>query len=761
VSKQPTLYLIDGFSLAFRAFYALPPMTNAEGFPTNMIYGFLNTLSNVILDEKPDYFAVAFDRSEPTRRDKLYPSYKAHRKEAPDEFKQQVQPLKDFLKVLQIPMLEVPGFEADDILGTMAKLAVKKKIDVKILTGDRDLFQVVNEHVQVVYPGKGIAQTELITPEKVKEKLGVAPDRVIDLKGLMGDSSDNIPGIPGVGPKTALKLLEQFGSLKNVLKNTNKIENESLRKKVQDNVESAQVSESLATVDLDVPLTEPFKQIEFKQANWKAAFGLFQKYELMSLIKRLQKLGELGDELPLFALEPQEPESTMSVEERFEVMLIKYLLNPEKGITEEDVTDEDLKNKKQYWAELEKYGLDKVYKEIDMPLRPVLLQMRQAGMKIDLDYLKAMSKTAEKVISKLEKDVHKMAGSDFNVASPKQLAEVLFDKMKIKPLKKTKTGFSTDNEVLESLATEHPIAEKIIEYRLNAKLKSTYVDALPRLVDENDFVHSDLRQTIAATGRLSSIEPNLQNIPIRTELGRKIRAAFISRFKGGSILSADYSQIELRILAHMTEEPALIESYRNNEDIHRRTASEVFNVPLESVTSDQRAHAKAVNFGIAYGMGANGLAKSIKVSNKEAKAYIDKYFERYPRIRLYIEGTKKYAHDHGYVKTMFGRIRFLKEINGANPMLAAMSERAAINAPIQGSAADLVKLAMIAVAKKITGFKSQMVLQVHDELLFDVEPSELEQLKIIVKHEMEQVYQMQVPLVVDLHQGVNWMEASK
>jgi len=756
------LYLIDGFSLAFRAYYALPPeMMNREGHFTNVLHGFLNILYNIINEEKPDYFAVVFDRKEPTRRHKSYKEYKANRPEAPEPFKMQVDPLKDLIRSIDVPLIELPGYEADDIIGTLAKKAAEQKLEVRILTGDRDAFQLIDKHITVIYPKKGIRETQEVTPAVFAEKYeGLKPIQIIDLKALEGDASDNIPGVKGVGVKTATDLLKQFGTLDNIYKNLNKIERETLRQKLEEDKKNAYLSQDLATIDLDVPIKEKIKDLEFSQAHWEKALPQLKRFELNALMKRLGLAEAVAPKVD----DGRDHHLPGAIPGSFEIALMKFLLNQDRAITNEEITAEDVAQKDHYLKELKKQGLEKVFNEIDMPLHPILLQMQKDGIKVNLEYLKDFSKECEKEIAKTEKQIYKLAGEEFNINSPKQLGVILFEKLKLPTAKKTKTGFSTDSSVLEGLAEEkHEIAQKILDYRLIAKLKSTYIDALPEHTDEKGFVHSFLSQTVAATGRLSSQDPNLQNIPTRSEMGKRVRAAFIPREKSGYILSADYSQIELRILAHVANVKKLIEAYSTNRDIHTATASEIFNVPYEKVDSTLRSHAKAINFGIIYGMGPLALSKQTGVTMTEAKEFIAKYFERYPEIKKYMDDTKAFAHKHLYVETFLGRKRFLKEINSKNPMMAANSERQAINAPIQGAAADLVKMAMLAIHDMLEKhhFKSKMILQVHDELLFDVVHDELEKLEPLVKKTMENVLKLKVPMLVECHRGKNWLEASK
>jgi DNA polymerase-1 len=761
------LYLIDGFSLAFRAYYALPPeMMNREGHFTNVLHGFLNILYNIINEEKPDYFAVVFDRKEPTRRHKSYKEYKANRPEAPEPFKMQVDPLKDIIRSIDVPLIELAGHEADDIIGTIAKQASEQKLEVRILTGDRDAFQLIDKHITVIYPKKGIRETQEITPAVFAEKYeGLKPMQIIDLKALEGDASDNIPGVKGVGVKTATELLKKFGSLDQIYKNLAKIERETLRQKLEEDKKNAYLSQDLATIDLDVPIKEKLKDLEFKEAHWEKALPQLKRFELNALMKRLG-LTEVQGELAIGKKEEKEepvvPEG--GIPGSFEVALMKFLLNQDRAVTNEEITAEEIAQKDHYYKELKKQGLEKVFNEIDMPLQPILLQMQKDGIKVNLEYLKEFSKECEKEIAKIEKQIYKLAGEEFNINSPKQLGVILFEKLKLPTAKKTKTGFSTDSSVLEGLAEQkHDIAQKILDYRLIAKLKSTYIDALPEHMDDKGFVHSFLSQTVAATGRLSSQDPNLQNIPTRSEMGKRVRAAFIPREKNGYILSADYSQIELRILAHVANVKKLIEAYASNRDIHTATASEIFNVPYEKVDSTLRSHAKAINFGIIYGMGPLALSKQTGVTMTQAKEFIAKYFERYPEIKKYMDDTKAFAHKNLYVETFLGRKRFLKDINSKNPMMAANAERQAINAPIQGAAADLVKMAMLAIHDMLekNKFKSKMILQVHDELLFDVRADELAKLEPMVKHAMENVLKLKVPMLVECHHGKNWLEASK
>lgn len=753
---RPKLYLIDGHSLAYRAFFALPPsMVTTSGQPTNALYGFARMLFTIIDDKKPAALVTTFDLPQPTFRHELYKEYKAHRPPSPEEFRSQIPLIKDFLDAAKIKRFEMPGYEADDLLGTIAKQAVQQGYAVVIVTGDRDALQLVTEHIHVLIPQKGLSESKEFDPAAVEAKYeGLHPEQLVDLKALMGDASDNIPGVAGVGEKTAIALVKEFGSIDNLLANLEKIPRQTVRQKVEQDLERLQQRYVLARINTAVPMHITVPDCAVNIA-WEAVLPLLRRYELNSLVKKYE---QTDTQVDLFSQAmPSDPQLVL------QTRLMKFILNPERAIEDADISQNDIDSLAQYEERLRADGLYALYADIELPLADVLKEMTETGIKIDLAFLSKMSKELEGFIEGLERVIYIMAGEEFNLNSPKQLSEVLFDKLKMPVLKKTKTGYSTDAGVLEELAYEHDIARKLLEYRQLTKLKSTYVDALPLLVDpRTGRVHTTYHQTVTTTGRLSSTNPNLQNIPIRTELGKKIRQAFIPSKPEHMLLSADYSQIELRILAHMTAEPNLLEAFKNNLDVHRATAAKVFDVPLEAVTEQQRSQAKAVNFGIAYGMSARKLSRTVGLSLDEAQKFIDTYFQTYPGVKKYIDETIALAKQQGYVTTLLGRRRYFPEINSPKKQLAAMAERAAINMPMQGTSADFIKIAMIRIHDELhhQKMKSKMILQVHDELVFDGPAQEMYDLECLVKKIMCAVYPgLKVPLVVNVATGHTWLEA--
>ncbi len=760
---RPKIYLIDGHSFAYRAFFALPPtMVTTDGQPTNALYGFAKMLFSIIEEKKPDCIAVAFDLPVPTFRHKAYGQYKAHRPPSPEEFRSQVPLIKEFVRSLNIPIHEVAGYEADDVLGTLANKAVTEGLDAVIVTGDKDSLQLVNEHIHALLPKKGVSEMKEYDIGAVEKQYeGLKPEQIVDMKALVGDKSDNIPGVPGIGEKTAVALLQEFKTLAALYENIDNIGRESVKDKIKNNREAAFQSQMLAKIVTDVPLDFSLDSCHTADFEWPKVVDFLKKYQLNSLAAKYQKnISQQGD---LFSSQHIELEPEIIDKEKIlQARIKKYLLNPDRQYKDEDITAEDVASIAEYGKELKARGLYEIYQNIELPLASILSDMEKEGIRIDISFLSRMSKELELFIKGLELVIYRLAGEEFNINSPKQLAEIFFEKLKIPTIKKTKTGFSTDASVLEELAGEHDIASKILEYRQLAKLKSTYVDALPLLVDpKTGRVHTHFNQTATATGRLSSSDPNLQNIPVRTEMGRKIRQAFLPSDDKNLLLSADYSQIELRILAHIANEEGLIKAFENNLDIHSATAAEVFGVKLEDVTPEQRAQSKAVNFGIAYGMSARKLSQTVGLPYQEAQNFIDNYFAKYPGIKKYIEETIEFARQNGYVKTLLGRRRYFKDINSPNKKLAAAAERALINMPIQGTSADIIKMAMIKIADELKHqkLKAKMILQVHDELVFDVPEHEAYDLECLVKEIMSGIYPLNVPLVVNVATGKNWLEA--
>ncbi|MEE3468053.1 MAG: DNA polymerase I [Eubacterium sp.] len=894
------LMLIDGNSIVNRAFYGVPDLTNRDGQHTNAIYGFLNILFRLLDDESPRYVLVAFDEKAPTFRHEMYAEYKGTRKGMPDELAEQMPVLKDVLKSMQIAIYSQAGIEADDILGTMATEGKKAGLTVTVVSGDRDLLQLVEDDIRILQPKTKGGKTEVLDYDKsaVIRDFHVTPSQIVDLKGLMGDSSDNIPGVPGVGEKTAIKLLDVYGTVEEVLKHADEIENTRARNNIQAHPEMATLSKKLATIKRDCKLEirptdcevgdifndEAHKQIE--KLEFKSILARFEqgvgghdinldgliisdsakdlstfldtitKKEVLAIHPVLREEGAAADasgQMTLFSPEVNmsglvaiaiaagddklaffeigdklsEAEVTeqlttkaqkgsrlvandlksvlsffpdLTPEQCFDTNLAAYLVRPiDKSFSEEDIAtaylgmsigtyaqefgkktvsvafreDRDafirymagcaLVNAKayEYFAkELKKIKSDKLYYEIEMPLVFVLYDMEQYGIRIEREALRAYGKRLGERIDELEQEIYKNAGEEFNINSPKQLGVILFEKKRLPYGKKTKTGYSTSAEVLEKLRLEDPIVEMILEYRQLTKLKSTYADGLDGFIDADGRIRTTFHQNITATGRLSSTEPNLQNIPIRMELGREIRRVFIPE-DGYTFLDADYSQIELRVLAHLSGDERLIEAYRQDADIHRITASQVFHTPFEEVTPLQRRNAKAVNFGIVYGISGFGLSRDLDITQKQAKQYIEDYFATYPGVHAFMEKLVEDGKKQGYVASMFGRRRPIPELSSKNFMQRQFGERVAMNSPIQGTAADIIKIAMIRVWERLKreGLKSRLILQIHDELLIETALDEKEQVKRILSEEMTGACELAVPLIAEVGQGDNWEEA--
>lgn len=879
------LLIIDGASLIHRAYHALPDtLKTAKGEVTNAVYGFVNMFFKLLSDEKPQRVVVAMDLPGPTFRHERYEEYKANRPPLPEDFPHQVQRVREFLAAMGVPILEAEGFEADDVIGTLACRAEELAWDTLIVTGDRDLLQLVTPKTQVLLTVKGISQLERLDPAGVKEKLGIPPSQVADYKGLVGDSSDNIPGVRGIGPKTALKLLNEYGSLEEILANLDSL---TPRQKAQlsEARETALLSKELATINCKAPVPH-LDTLSFPEPDEEKVIELLRELEFNSLLRRfrggeekaqpaeteqpegvvlttlaqyqelMQELeaqkdcallllaeprrgpGEWGGRILGIAVAlsgnkgyfiPRELEGTnvLNLAQRWledpatqkrchnakwlqltfykqgieiaglkmDTMLGAYILNP----GEESESLDRLLQKFYGWqgpessqlsldlgtsgtsslssqlaskaallyrlsGELEKKlaeeKLTGLLTDLELPLSSTLARMELAGIAVDLEILSQLSRELRAELSEIEEKAYSLVGRKFNLNSPKQLSGILFEELGLEPIKKTKTGYSTDNEVLTELKDEHPLIPELLEYRQLSKLKSTYVDALPALVvPETGRIHTNFHQAVTATGRLSSSDPNLQNIPIRSEEGGKIRRAFIPGDEGWSFLSADYSQIELRVLAHLSGDPALIAAFQNQEDIHRRTAAEIFGLDPVDVTSQQRSAAKAINFGIVYGISSFGLARGTGISRTEAQEYIDRYFQRYSKVKEYLDSTVAEARKQGYVTTILGRRRYLPEINSRNWTRRQFAERMAMNTPVQGSAADLIKLAMLAVEQRIKqeGLRARMLLQVHDELLFEYPDAERDTLAAAVKEEMEGVLQLAVPLLVEITTGDSWL----
>ncbi|MBI4975038.1 MAG: DNA polymerase I [Candidatus Omnitrophica bacterium] len=881
--SKKRLFLIDGNSFCYRAYYAIRSLSNSKGQPTNAIYGFVTMLNKIVKDNQPDMLAVAFDLKGPTFRHKKFEEYKIHRKPMPDELVSQMPYIKEVVKAYNIPIYEVEGYEADDVLATLAKKAEGEDIETYIVTGDKDALQLVNSHIKVYNPNKDNLVYDIA---KVKETFGVAPERMIDLMALMGDATDNIPGVSGIGEKTAIELIGQFGSLESLLENVEHIKSEARRRMLKENERVAILSKELAVLDTNVPIKLDSSDLLLKVPDENRLFELFKELEFKSLLKDVapredfkssyiliddekgfkRLIGELkGTKEFAFDSETTNEDPMVAVlvgmsfswEEgkayyvpvnkyldkdkileglrpifedddikkigqnikyeyvilancgirlkaiAFDTMIASYLLNPSKlnhnledisldhlnhkmsmsieeligkgkhAITMDAVSvekvcryccedsDVTLRLKKILERELSKKDLDKLFYEVEVPLIEVLAVMEMNGVVIDKDYLLGLSKEMDKKLNRLTKHIYDLAGEEFNINSPKQLSVILFEKLKLPVIRRTKTGFSTDEEVLRRLALAHPLPKSLIEYRELSKLKSTYVDALPNLINPGTKkVHTSFNQTVTQTGRLSSSEPNLQNIPIKTEEGKRIRKAFVPSGRDNLLLSADYSQIELRILAHLSGDAQLITAFKSGLDVHAFTASLVFGTKEADVTDEMRNMAKTVNFGIIYGMSPYGLSQSLSIEVDKAKDFIDSYFERYPGVKLYIEDLIEEARSDGYVTTILGRRRYIPEINSPDIRLKAFAERTAINTPIQGSAADIIKIAMIKIHEELKEKKldSRMIMQVHDELVFDVSKTEANQMERIVKDGMENVIELKVPIKAHIETGKNWLE---
>lgn len=888
--KVSQFFLIDGSSYIYRAFWAIRNLATSRGFPTNAIYGFTSMILKVLKDFQPDYLAIAFDAKGPTFREEIYPDYKANRPEMSNDLIVQLPYIKKIVEAFNIPTLEVAGYEADDIIGTLARQAEKKGFQIVIITGDKDMMQLVSDKITLFDTMKG----EKITVEEVKKRFGILPKELPDLFGLMGDASDNIPGVPGIGEKTAIELIKEFHSLENLLNSLEKVKKEKLRQNLQKFAQQARLSRELATINTQVPLKtnleeflftgrqpdreklrEIFMELEFskflkeltpvKKISYQDYHIILSKKELETCLENLAKAKEFAIDLETTSKDPMRSEIVgialsfkphqafyipvghdysgapcqLSCQEVLEalkpflespiiqkigcnikydmivlsryginlaepisdVMIAAYLLNPAKhnhnleeicrdylghqkityhevvgtGKKEIPFNKVPLEKAKIYSAEdadvtllvnqillpkLRENNLVDLYETLEIPLIRVLHTMEANGIKIDTDFLEKLSVDFSSRLDKIKRAIFNSVGEEFNLDSPKQLQVILYEKLALQRGKKIKTGYSTDSDTLTRLALEHEVPAKILEYRMLTKLKNTYIDALPMLVNpRTGRIHTSYNQTVTATGRLSSSEPNLQNIPIRTEEGRKIRQAFIPE-EGYIFVSADYSQIELRLLAHFSRDERLIEAFRNNEDIHTYTATEIFGVPSDLVSLEMRRFAKTINFGIIYGMSAYGLSQELNISCSMAQEYIQNYFERYPGVRRYIEDTLREARENGYVETLFKRRRPLPELASSNGAIRQFAERAAINTPLQGSAADIMKKAMIELHSELrtNKFKTKMVLQVHDELLFEVPRSEVKKIVELIREKMENIVKLAVPLKVDLRKGSNWLE---
>lgn len=858
------IMLIDGNSLLYRAFYALPLLQTKDGVYTNAVYGFLTMLNRAVRELQPTHILVAFDRDRITFRNETYGDYKANRLAAPDELGGQFAIVREVLEALNIDYLEMQGYEADDIIGTMSMKAEEEGMDCIIVTGDNDSLQLVTDHTRVYMTKKGISETEIYNPEKVKDKWGVDPEQMIEIKALMGDTSDNIPGVPGVGPKTAKKLIQEFGNLETLYDNLDHVNGKKLVEKLAGYKAQAFMSRDLATIVRDIQIDNPLDEYLVKEINRVELIPLYQRLQFNNLLNALQEsepaptatAGDLDSQeitseaelknilqgvdpgqgmtvhiesdyhhpmwakiekvylafgQAVFTLEPGEKsiEKLNWIKDLLEdesvpkylhnakfaqvlllrhgihlkgvkgdTLLFTYVLDPsfsseELGATISHHLQLDTANSSNAFlvAQIKPVydllagqapeELQCLLDDIELPLSEVLAVMEFCGVKLDKKTLLSISQDLGGRIARAEARIEELAGCSFNINSPKQLGKVLFEDLGLPVAKKTKSGYSTGQEVLEGLYGEHEIIGHIMEYRQLAKLKSTYADALQNLIQpETGRVHTIFKQAITATGRLSSVEPNLQNIPIRMEEGRRIRKAFVATDKDWLIFSADYSQIDLRSLAHISGDEILIDTFKKGIDIHTRTASEIFNVPIERVTSDLRRRAKAVNFGIIYGISDFGLARGTGVSRKEAGRYIQEYLDSYPGVKQYMEDVVQFGTEKGYVETILKRRRYLPDLRAKNKMVQSFARRMALNTPIQGSSADIIKIAMLKVAAGLQerNLKSRLLLQVHDDLVLEVRREEIEEVACLVKNCMENAYTLKVPLLVAMKAGPNWYE---
>jgi len=932
MSQPHRLFLIDGNAIAYRSYYAFiqRPLTNSKGENTSAVYGFVTFLNRILTQENPDYIAVVFDTGGPTFRHRAFKEYKATRQKMPEDMASQLTTIKEIVDAYRIPVLEMDGYEADDIMGTLAKRAERQNVLTFLVSGDKDFMQLVTNQIKIYKPGRFGTDVEIVDVNGVKQKFGVPPDKVVDVLGLVGDASDNVPGVPGVGEKTAIPLVQKFGTIEDIYDNIEKIDQKGVRQKLEAHKEKALLSKELVTIETNVPLAIDFHTLRAAEKDIASLLKLFEELEFKSLMQALKKpevrtapvtrvetefpppaielrdirkdehrynlitdrteFNELCKQLAKakafafdtettstdallaelvgisFSLSPHEAyfvaveptkyaaETNLfgkdggigSSEKRldpelvarqlkpilenpdirkighnikydmlvlsqydlwprgiaFDTMIASYILRADgrhnldalatehlqyktvsytdlvgSGKDQRHICEVPLCDLSDYACEdaditlrlheiladkLREQGMLKLCETMEFPLVSVLAGMERAGVAIDIEHLRNMSKDLEWQLDNLTREIHRLADGAFNINSTQQLGNVLFNKLKLPVVRKTKTGFSTDVGVLETLRHEHPIIDHLLEYRQLSKLKSTYVDALPALINpRTGRVHTSFNQTVAATGRLSSSDPNLQNIPIRTEVGRSIREAFVPGEKGSVLMSADYSQIELRVMAHISGDEGLAEAFRNREDVHATTAAKVFGVSPEEVSREMRREAKEVNFGIMYGIGPFGLSTRLEISQTEAKEIIARYFERFPRVKQYINDTISTARDRGYVETLLGRRRYLPDLNSHNQNLRQNAERQAINMPIQGTAADMIKLAMVNIdaAFARARLRTQMILQVHDELVFQLRKAEEEKVRRLVTRYMQQSLHLDVPIEIEFGVGENWLKA--
>jgi len=784
---MPRLFLVDAFNLIFRAYHArqrsgAPPMRTSRGSSTEAIYIFHNMIRRLQKQYKPEYLAAVFESEGPTFRDEAYAEYKANRAETPPELLEQIPAIERMLAAMRVPVVKSQGFEADDVIGTLARRAAQAGFEVWMISSDKDLLQLVGGGIFMLDPMKN---DTLYDPAKVEEFKGVPPERIVDLLALVGDSSDNIPGAPGIGEKGAVQLLREYGSLDQLLERAGEVSRKSYRESLVNHRDQIELSRRLASIDTEAPLETDLESLRAQAPDVEALAEFYREHEFLSFLKELElPAADAGAEEPAETADPDTavfydwkaagcPDPGKPVED---VLLYAFLVlaDPPACALESLIArylervpatrEETLRALARRLRPMVAGDLRRIYEEIDLPLMPVLLRMEQAGVRIDTERLAALSAEMETALARLTDEIHALAGIPFNINSPKQLGEVLFERLKLQPQGKTsKTkAYSTSADVLEALAPVHPVIGKILDYRQLSKLKGTYVDALPQLISPADGrLHTTFNPAGAATGRLSSTEPNLQNIPVRTELGREIRSCFVPE-PGWVLLSADYSQIELRLLAHFSSDAALTEAFRRNEDIHTRTASEIQGVPPLMVTPEMRRAAKAVNFGIVYGQTPFGLAQQLGIPQEEARLYIQKYFERYPGVRLWIDRTIEEVRERGYTLTLWGRRRPIPDIASKNPNARAFAERTAVNTPLQGTAADLMRKAMILVDGELRqrGWRSRLLLQVHDELVLECPGEELEAARAMVKRIMEGVEKLSVPLLAETAAGPNWRDVA-
>ncbi|KMK74565.1 DNA polymerase I [Alkalihalobacillus pseudalcaliphilus] len=873
------LVLIDGNSIAYRAFFALPLLNNDKGVYTNAVFGFTTMLLKILEEDQPTHMLVAFDAGKTTFRHKTYSEYKGGRQKTPPELSEQFPLVRELLDAFQIKRFEAENYEADDIIGTFAKEAADEEWQVKVYTGDKDLLQLVTDNVTVVLTKKGITQVDPYTPAALDEKYGLTANQIIDMKGLMGDSSDNIPGVPGIGEKTAIKLLKEYGTVEKVLESIEQISGKKMKERLEENKQQALMSKELATIFNEVPLDLSLQDLQFGAYDTTKVVKLFKELEFKSLLEKFDSEAvedeiETKDEISFEIVDEIKEEHLHTpaaliveilddhyhqsdivgisvVHEKgkyffetekalqskvfvnwladqnqkkwlfdakratvllgwqgvelkgveFDLLMASYLLDPshsahdivdiaqrkQGGYVQADDTvygkgakrktpddihvlaehlvrkalvtfslkeklEQELKNNQQF----------ELYFDLEMPLSIILGKMELTGVKVDISQLEKMGEDLEVRLKKYEEEIHSLAGQTFNINSPKQLGEILFEKLELPPIKKTKTGYSTSADVLEKLAGKHEIIEHILNYRQLGKLNSTYIEGLLKVIKKDTSkVHTRFNQALTQTGRLSSTDPNLQNIPIRLEEGRKIRKAFIPSEKGWKIMAADYSQIELRVLAHISEDKGLIEAFQKDMDVHTKTAMDVFHVKEEEVTSLMRRSAKAVNFGIVYGISDYGLSQNLDITRKEAAEFIERYFASYPKVKQYMDEIVEQAREDGYVETLLHRRRYLPELTSRNFNLRSFAERTAMNTPIQGTAADIIKQAMVNMGEEIekNGWKTRMLLQVHDELIFEVPEDEVETFKEVISKVMENAIQLNVPLKVDAEVGDSWYDA--